>query len=134
MKDKINKSEAMSAKNSTSRIQEKEINDEKSLATVVLCLLAGLVGLSFGCTSSNEIKLAVNEQGETAPKNLIEFIDNAGWCWFQDERAIMHYGGRGGMSRSLAHQTIKYFVAKVIEERWFSALELKSWKLDISMI
>ena len=56
-----------------------------------LFALATIAGLSFGCASS-EIKLAVNEEGETAPAELIEFIDNGGWCWYQDERVIMHDG------------------------------------------
>jgi len=58
--------------------------------TVLSICIAGII---TGCTTnSNDIELSVNEKGETAPKNLIEFIDNGGWCWFQDERAIMHDG------------------------------------------
>lgn len=54
--------------------------------------LMGLVCLNYGCQNSSELKLSINEDGERAPVKLTKFIDNGGWCWFQDERVIMHDG------------------------------------------
>ena len=38
------------------------------------------------------LMISISYCGRTSPSEIITFKKNGGWCWFQDERAILHKG------------------------------------------